>query len=170
MKTEIIEQAENLKRTKGRINLVEIANSYGIKVFSTDDIKEPSFIAYDPETNCYEIYINSKDSGTRQRFSLAHELAHYILHRDKIVSFGAVGRKSELSLMPLEEREADDFAAEILMPEKSIDDYLASMNIDKEKSLNSNIVRTVAKEFGVSLMPAILRLKKLGYYVEYIEL
>lgn len=169
MKSEIIGQAENLKRTKGRINLVEIANSYGIKVFSTDEIKAPSFIAYDPETKGYEIYINSKEPGTRQRFSIAHELAHYILHRDKIISFGIVGRECEQSLLVLEERQADDLAANILMPEKSVIDYLNSKGIDKSSLLTANMVKAVAKEFEVSLMPAILRLKKIGYYVEYIE-
>src|SRR5271167_4116851 len=32
----------------------------------------------------YVITVNSRDSDTRKRFTMAHELGHYILHRDKI--------------------------------------------------------------------------------------
>src|SRR5690349_7799213 len=32
----------------------------------------------------YSIYINGHDSHRRQRFTLAHEIGHYILHRDLI--------------------------------------------------------------------------------------
>lgn len=167
---EIIEQAENLKRTQGRINLVEIANTLGIKVYTTKDIKQSSFIAFDPENECYEIYINGQEAGTRQRFSIAHEIAHYILHKDKIISFGVVGRQCEVSLTVEEEREADMLAAHIIMPPDSSKEYLNSRGVSIDLPITKEIITQYANEFGVSMMAAILRLRELGYYVRYIEL
>lgn len=56
-----------------------------------------------------------------QRFTLAHELGHYVLHtdslafRDRSLSAPDVSRER-----PPEEREADAFAAELLMPRKLV--------------------------------------------------
>lgn len=48
-----------------------------------------------------------KDAGDRKRFSAAHELGHLVLH------FGKTIRSDE-------HKEADEFAAELLMPEKAM--------------------------------------------------
>jgi IrrE N-terminal-like domain len=65
----------------------------------------------------FVIYINSKDPMVRQRFSLAHEIAHFILHRDLIdqgVTDDTMYRSSELS--SVYETQANQLAADILMP------------------------------------------------------
>ena len=167
---DILKEAENLKRTKGRIDIVELANTLGIKVYSTKDIKQPSFIAFDPQTQSYEIYFNSKDAGTRQRFSIAHEIAHYILHRDKIVSFGVVGRNHNNSLSISEEKEADCLAGALLMPANSVSDFIHNKGITLNDKIELETVKDMAKEFEVSLIAAALRLRELGYYVGYIEI
>ena len=167
---EILTWVENLKRTKGRIDVVEVANTLGIKVYETKEISQPSFIAYDSDLECYEIYLNAKDVGTRQRFSIAHEIAHYILHKDKIIIFGAVGRTCEYSLSMAEEKDADILAGCILMPENSVKEYLIKNNISIDDKIERDIVKNFAKEFEVSLIAATLRLRELGYYVGYIEI
>lgn len=169
-KEEVLGWIENIKRTKGRIDIVEVANALGIKVFETKEISQPSFIAYDSETKCYEIYINTKDVGTRQRFSIAHEIAHYLLHKDKIITFGTVGRSCEFSLSLAEEKEADMLAGSILMPERSVEDFIEQNKISKNDKFDLSMVKRVAKEFEVSLIAAALRLRELGYYVGYIEI
>jgi predicted transcriptional regulator len=68
----------------------------------------------------YEIYVNVTDHPRRQRFTIAHEIAHFILHRDMIgdgfnedVMFrGPFGSAAET--------QANRLAADILMPHSLI--------------------------------------------------
>ena len=65
----------------------------------------------------FAIYVNSGEAAYRQRFSVAHELAHYVLHRDLIesgVTDDTLYRSKELSSYL--EVEANKMAADILMP------------------------------------------------------
>lgn len=73
----------------------------------------------------YTIVVNAADSRARQRFSIAHELAHYIYHRDLIgdgVADSPAYRAPDESVYettPLERRhewQANQFAANVLMP------------------------------------------------------
>jgi len=165
---EIIEQAENLKRIKGRIDVIELANNYNVNVFSTTDMDVPSLIAFDKDSNAYEIYVNSKESRERQRFSIAHELAHFIKHKEKIQEFGVVGRQNIHSLSAREENEADSLAAEILMPESSVRDFMVLNGIVTECKIGDDIVKKFVKAFDVSLPAGAIRLRDLGYYARYI--
>lgn len=64
----------------------------------------------------FAIYINVEDHPNRQRFTHAHELAHFILHRD-LISSGIIDDtmyRSELS--NFYEVQANRLAADILMP------------------------------------------------------
>jgi hypothetical protein len=67
-------------------------------------------------------YINAHDILPRRRFTAAHELGHFILHRQQMPT-GFLGDTQESILeavdgQPLEqmEREANQFAVELLMP------------------------------------------------------
>lgn len=166
---DIIKEIENIKKIKGRINTVEIANMLGIKVFITKNVSS-SFIAFDNETKCYGIYINAREKGTRQRFSIAHEIAHFLLHKDKIITLGTVGRQSDFSLTANEEKCADNLAGMLLMPENCVKDYMQKFNVSYDDKLDLKIIKEFAKEFEVSLIAGALRLRELGYYVGYIEL
>lgn len=63
----------------------------------------------------YLIFVNSRHRRTRRRFSIAHELGHFFLHRGLQPAFTHL-RKPHGKL----EREADLFAAELLMPEADV--------------------------------------------------
>lgn len=58
------------------------------------------------------------------RFTLAHEIAHYILHPDLVLhrEIPLVHEKNKLKLS-LEEREANLFGAELLMPAKAVKNH-----------------------------------------------
>lgn len=64
------------------------------------------------------ICVNEFDSGPRKRFTIAHELGHYFCHKDKleegIIDGVGLHRDGDRNDM---EFEANDFAAELLMPE-----------------------------------------------------
>jgi Zn-dependent peptidase ImmA (M78 family) len=64
------------------------------------------------------IFMNSSVPGDRYRFTLAHELAHLILHNHP-------AGDEEM------ETEADEFAAEFLMPAKEVRPYIAGPSLGR---------------------------------------
>jgi predicted transcriptional regulator len=73
----------------------------------------------------YIIYVNAHHAQTRQRFTIAHELGHYLYHRDLIGSgvgddtayrSTIVTKYFNTRIGPAQETEANRFAANLLMP------------------------------------------------------
>lgn len=95
---------------RGRIdNLIEYIEKAGIIVLLTDDNEKFDGEILPDEDGLPVICINKKLTGDRQRFTLAHELGHLIMHTDSFPE----------DLKRIEE-EADMFASEFLMPERDI--------------------------------------------------
>lgn len=107
--------------------------------------------------NLFEIGINSKHHSNRQKFSMAHEYAHYLLHRDKIddLSKGEqiLHRNSERNSI---EYQANNFAAELLMPK-----YL----VQKAASATSGSLKAMADLMGISQEALRYRVEDLGYKI-----
>lgn len=125
-----------------------IARSQGYEPYKFDGKSEISgLVDYDNK----RIYINGNESETRQRFTLAHEIGHAVLHRGrKVVDY----RKTidAPGVVP-EEREANSFASELLMPPD---------RFKKAWRDRSGNVYRVAAYFGVSHAAASFRAKNLG--------
>ena len=75
--------------------------------------------------NKYHISVNVNDPLTRQRFTMAHELGHYIYHKnligegiddDKMYRSTEVGKYHNTYIGKHEETQANRFAANLLMP------------------------------------------------------
>ena len=67
--------------------------------------------------NKYFIEANCRHAINRRRFTVAHELGHYCLHKDFLDSNGMILERSTRSFVIRDkEIEADSFAAELLMP------------------------------------------------------
>lgn len=97
----------------------------------------------------YVIRVNRHEVKARQRFTIAHEIAHYLLHRDHIGS-GIVDNtlyRSELS--DIREHQANRLAAEILMPWHLIDTEVNSGRTTPE---------ALAERLGVSETAIKIRL------------
>lgn len=130
---------------------------------SSSDIS--GFITY--ENSRTIIGVNSAHSETRQRFTIAHELGHYLLHPhsnqvhvDK--RFHAQFRDSLSSKgTDKQEREANLFAAEILMPRFLLQNDLSL--VSSFDLLEEETVRHLAKKYKVSYQSMLLRLTNLGY-------
>lgn len=93
------------------------------------------------------IYLHSDQSETTRAFTLAHELGHFILHKNsdqfRIDLFDYVTEQEP------KESEANYFAASLLMPEEELNKLLnLTTNLDK-----------IAKYFGVSAPAVETRLK-----------
>jgi hypothetical protein len=76
----------------------------------------------------YTIVINATHPPTRQRFTAAHELAHFIYHRDLLGNGVGDNRAYRAEgtpfrndrILPRHERQANSVAANILMPRETI--------------------------------------------------
>lgn len=112
--------------------------------------------AYIKETSPgkYEIGVNSKHSPTRQKFSMAHEYAHYRLHQDNLAELAEgeriLHRSDDWNTV---EQQANSFAAEILIPEEIFREEISRTGGD---------VTELAKKFGVSALVLRYRAKNLG--------
>jgi Zn-dependent peptidase ImmA (M78 family) len=77
----------------------------------------------------YHIVINANHAATRQRFTAAHELGHFIYHRDLLGAGTGDTRAYRADRSPLpnalirprHERQANSFAANLLMPVRAIE-------------------------------------------------
>lgn len=102
------------------VNVVGLAHRLGIRVY---DAPWPNNISgkiqKDPKRggdSGFAIFVNQDHPQTRKRFTIAHEIAHYILHEDKIGD-GVFDDALYRSGLPEKvEVQANNLAADILMP------------------------------------------------------
>ncbi|MDJ0629659.1 MAG: ImmA/IrrE family metallo-endopeptidase [Rhodobacter sp.] len=126
------------------IHVIPLANKLGIEVYKADWPHSVSGkIQYDPELggqSGFAIFVNAAHPETRRRFTIAHEIAHFILHEDQIGDglFDDAMYRSGLS--SFEEDDANKLAADILMPRQLI----------REFSFVGDDVETLAHQFNVS--------------------
>lgn len=119
-----------------------------------EDIGEYDAFIEKTHDDHYRIVINNKHSLNRQRFSMAHEYVHYQVHREQIESMP----HGERILHRSEERDrveyqANQYAAEILMPELAFKQVARASNGD---------ITIIAREFNVSALAVRYRAKSLG--------
>jgi len=97
------------------------------------------------------VSVNSASSAERRRFSLAHEIGHWEMHRGKVLFCRSddIGGDRGASAI---ERMANQYAAELLMPS-----YILNP-IAERKPLTFAIIDQVAQEFRVSRTAAAIRL------------
>jgi len=98
--------------------------------------------------NTYTIKINRHETRERQRFTLAHEIAHFLLHRHLIDSEGSI-RDTVLyrSGQPESiEFEANRLAADLVMPDDQIREDLAKIR----SPLTDEVLEFLARQWQVS--------------------
>lgn len=108
------------------------------------------------------IGINSYHSNTRQRFTIAHELGHYLLHKGDVFVDRPFLRDSKSSLaIDKQEIEANQFAAALLMPEELVTEEFIDL-IEKRKISSPDIlIEELASHFEVSIQAMTIRLQTL---------
>jgi len=108
---------------------------------------------------------NTAHSSVRQRFTLAHEVGHYVLHAggtgQKLFVDKSVFKRDEGSSKGelKEEIEANQFAAALLMPADLVRSEVARLGLDLE---DEDAVVTLAKRFNVSTTAMYFRLENIG--------
>ena len=115
------DQLELIRRHHERapVETVPIARDLGLEVYRIKPGSWPndlSGLIKKDEKGKYNIYVNGDHHVHRRRFTIAHEIAHFILHKDKIGDGLADDMLFRSGLNNLIEREANSLAAHILMP------------------------------------------------------
>ncbi len=143
----------------------DIAVALGARVRYSDLDEELSGMIYIREDTPI-IGVNSRHHPNRQRFTIAHEIAHLVLHRDSLINQVHVDKRfpvlmrdaSSATGTRLMEIEANRFAAELLMPSAFLDEMLreSGFDIDDEAPLNR-----WAKKFLVSRQALEFRIRNM---------
>lgn len=97
----------------------------------------------------YEIKVNRHESRQRQRFTLAHELAHFLIHRETIDRLGGTLTDNVLYRSGASENieyEANRLAAQIVMPEQALRQEYSKYS----EHISEGVVELLAEHFGVS--------------------
>lgn len=113
----------------------EIASNYGLEVKAVDFGPDDSDVCGLIDFARKMIYVNEFDHFNRQTFTIAHELGHYLLHKElfeqdpesyKVLLRMPIGAETD----PVE-KEANAFAADLLVPLKFLSLYKNYADIDE---------------------------------------
>jgi Zn-dependent peptidase ImmA (M78 family) len=110
------------------------------------------------------IGVNSLDPPTRRRFTIAHEIGHLILHKNEqfhVDEKFPIGLRNEVSSLAVDEKEieANQFAAELLMPSDLIAKDIEELPSDIE---TEDAISRLARHYQVSIQAMTIRLSTLG--------
>lgn len=109
------------------------------------------------ENGVFVIKINRHEARHRQRFTLAHELAHYLLHKDLVVAEGGWSENVLLrSGQPAKiEYEANRLASDLVIPSA----LLAEATDEYSGPITSEVIEDLAQRFGVSTAAMEIKLQ-----------
>jgi Zn-dependent peptidase ImmA (M78 family) len=155
--------AELLKAYGGPpVNIEAVVRGLGIELDKKADLKaDISGQIEKLGEHTYKISANRSDNYFRQRFTMAHELGHFLLHRDLIgdgLYDDRAYRSTELGTYqnklvgPAEEAAANRIAAQILMPAEKV----------RAEASDTTSVEALANRFQVSKKAMEIRLQTLG--------
>ncbi|ODS57844.1 MAG: hypothetical protein ABS36_05230 [Acidobacteria bacterium SCN 69-37] len=163
-------QAETLAEQGGHgaapIDVNRIAKDLGLQILSEDLGAEVSGLLVNNGRNAY-ICVQKSDAETRRRFTIAHEIGHFVLrhqfiggehvHVDKGNFISQRGPRSSAGVDPME-IEANQFAASLLMPSRIVRKLAEQQGLP----LWDSDVSELAKTFKVSEQAMTIRLSTLG--------
>ncbi|MCE0813555.1 ImmA/IrrE family metallo-endopeptidase [Buttiauxella sp. S04-F03] len=112
------------------------------------------------ENGVIVIRVNRHDTKERQRFTLAHEIAHFLLHRDRIGDGITDDILYRSKLSDFMEVQANRLAADILMPGHLLERKLLELTQTAELRDEQKIER-LAEVAGVSTTAIKIRLGKI---------
>lgn len=121
--------------TEAPVDVHKIARLLGFKIIEADFPQGYSgeiFI----ENKIKSIGISKNQSLTRQRFSIAHELGHYLCGHQVYDEGGKMLEDTDFDYMNpahVQEKEANMFASELLIPKDFLEKDLVAMGLDINK-------------------------------------
>jgi uncharacterized protein DUF955 len=117
------------------VDVTGLAEALGLTVWEDEDFPEgvSGKIFLDPDNggvSGYSIAVRASDPYVRKRFTVAHEIAHFILHRNRIGASLTDDALYRSGLSSWDEVEANRLAADILMPRKLVRQYVQTWGAD----------------------------------------
>jgi Zn-dependent peptidase ImmA (M78 family) len=108
------------------------------------------------------IGVNASHPITRQRFTIAHEIGHLLLHDDilHIDKKFPIALRSETASLGIDtkEIEANQFAAELLIPTEFLRSDVKKLHVEEIE----DAIRELADKYRVSVQAMTIRLTSLG--------
>jgi Zn-dependent peptidase ImmA (M78 family) len=150
-----------------------VARRLGLEVIRQQLPRDTSAVIVRSAQGRRVIGVNSQHSDTRQRFSIAHEIGHALLHlpsEPPATGDAVVDRplevlfRDDLASMGVDAREieANAFAAELLMPEAAVRDRFRSLLLQSPQRGIEAVLSELAQVFDVSVQAMGYRLNNLG--------
>ena len=146
------------------VDLDEICRELGVRVRTAYLNKDMSGMIETNGRKQYTITVNENDHRLRQRFTIAHELGHYIMHR-VLIGNGTSDNRAYRStpdgmyyntnIGRAEETDANKFAASVLMPWDKVEERRTEYIGPPE-----DMARRLAREFEVSTRAMEIRLSQ----------
>ncbi|MCH5197085.1 MAG: ImmA/IrrE family metallo-endopeptidase [Oscillospiraceae bacterium] len=146
------------------VPIVKILNELGFAVYASDMPKQniSGFIIINPELNekfntDRVIAVERSDTLGRQRFTLAHEFAHYLFDFNENISYSYIDTYDQNKAEDISECIPSRFAAEFLMPKRIfISKYNELNNLSEYEK-----VSILMKDFDVSQKSVLKRIEEL---------
>ena len=158
------------KVAHGPVPVDAIARALGIQI-NLDKVDDnlSGFLVRDRKNSGAVIGANKSHHPHRQRFTIAHELGHFLLHAGQDVHLDESSGAFRVNLRSSEsasgedndEKEANLFAAELLMPAAFLKEDLRGVDFDLLG--DSDFLEKLAKKYKVSIQALTFRLAYLGY-------
>jgi Zn-dependent peptidase ImmA (M78 family) len=147
------------------VNVDAIARRLGADVRRRPNSPDISGLLYQKGDQVI-VGVNADDSPARQRFTVAHEIGHLKLHRSGALfidrTYRAATKSEDVPANPLQEREANWFAAELLMPEEMVREVAETLLRDRHLT-DDALIGALALRFEVSRTAMGYRLLNLGF-------
>lgn len=164
-KDEIEQRARQMLRDHNMLDMavdpVRLANTAGVKVYNAKFGDETLHGLIATRGGTAKVYVNADDASARKRFTIAHELGHFVLHLsnregefiDDADNFRQpIEPDADWTLQRRQEWEANVFAAALLMDADAV----------RKKWQEIGDLEGMARWFQVSPQAMAIRLNELG--------
>lgn len=157
---------KTIERKSGtEINVEALAGSLGIDIQPADfNNNSIAGFLHASKTSKPVIFVNKSDHLERRRFTIAHEIGHFLLHKqesihidEKTTASPLLFRDAESSkATKIKEIEANQFAAELLMPTQEILVQAKKM-LEKNDEIE-DVIKKLAETYCVSSIAMSIKL------------
>lgn len=157
------------KITKYPVDIKSLIKKTGLSLVEMELPGDVSGILEVDKTE-YTVYVHEKHHEHRKRFTMAHELGHFLIHHPKSTH---IDRKSffrspsSSEALNYEEIEANRFAASILMPRELIIKEINKFALEHGGDLidtDEDLIKVLVNKFNVSPASISFRLQNLGLF------
>jgi len=151
MNKEVAIELRRRLEIKGALRLEEVTKPLGLSLKEVDsDGFDGALVRRSSGVGGRILVKRNIREQTRKRFTVAHEIGHYLLHKDSdSMSCGVKDIANWTNVEVNPEHEADEFASELLLPSAEVKSLIGT----QWPSLQ--LVSDIAREFDASLMAAI---------------